>query len=77
MLLARAPEVIIEVRATGLIAAEATSEDRKAWSALGSIPAIRSGRVYFLSGDHMLVPGPRVAQGVESFARALHPEVFR
>jgi iron complex transport system substrate-binding protein len=76
-LIARAPEVIIEVRATGLIAAEATAEDRKAWSALGSIPAIRSGRVYFLSGDHMLVPGPRVAQGVESFARALHPESFR
>ena len=76
-LIARAPEVIIEVRATGLIASEATSEDRKAWSALAAIPAIRSGRIYFLSGDHMLVPGPRVAQGVESFARALHPEAFK
>jgi iron complex transport system substrate-binding protein len=77
LLIARAPDVIIEVRATGLIAAGATAEDRKAWAALASIPAIRSGRVYFLSGDHMLVPGPRVAQGVESFARALHPEAFK
>jgi iron complex transport system substrate-binding protein len=76
-LIARAPDAIIEVRATGLIASDATAEDRKAWGALGSIPAIRSGRIYFLSGDHMLVPGPRVAQGVESFARVLHPQAFR
>jgi iron complex transport system substrate-binding protein len=76
-LLARAPEVIIEVRATGLIATAATADDRKAWSTLGSVPAIRNGRIYFLSGDYMLVPGPRVGLGAESFARALHPGAFQ
>ena len=76
-LLTRAPEVIIEVRATGLIATDATAADRQAWATLGSVPAVRNGRIHFLSGDHMLVPGPRVAQGTAAFARALHPEAFR
>jgi iron complex transport system substrate-binding protein len=76
-LLARAPEVIIEVRATGLIPETDASGDRKAWTALGSVPAVRNGRIHFLSGDHMLVPGPRVARGTEAFARALHPEAFK
>ena len=76
-LLTRAPEVIIEVRATGLLsAAEAGSNERRAWSALASIPAVRHNRLHFLNGDHMLVPGPRVAQGTEAFARALHPDAF-
>jgi iron complex transport system substrate-binding protein len=77
-LLTRAPEVIIEVRATGLLsAADAAGGDREAWKTLPSIPAVRNGRVHFLDGDYLLVPGPRVARGVEAFARALHPEAFR
>jgi iron complex transport system substrate-binding protein len=76
-LLARAPDVIIEVRASGLRAAAAVeSDDRKAWAALGSIPAVRDGRIYVLRGDYLVVPGPRVGQGTEAFARALHPEAF-
>jgi iron complex transport system substrate-binding protein len=77
-LLTRAPEVIIEVRATGLLTAtEAGSNERRAWSALQSIPAVRNNRLHFLNGDYMLVPGPRVAQGTEAFARALHPDAFK
>jgi iron complex transport system substrate-binding protein len=75
-LLMRAPEVIIEVRTAGLLAATAESDDRKAWAALGSIPAVREGRIYVLRGDYLVVPGPRVGQGTEAFARALHPEMF-
>jgi iron complex transport system substrate-binding protein len=51
--------------------------ERGIWSALASLPAVRSGRIHFLSGDYLVVPGPRLAQGAEAFARALHPEVFR
>jgi iron complex transport system substrate-binding protein len=77
-LLARAPEVILEVRATGLLtAAEARTDEGRAWQALASIPAVRARRLHFLNGDYMLVPGPRVAQGTEAFARALHPEAFK
>jgi iron complex transport system substrate-binding protein len=75
-LLTRAPEVIIEASATGLMTT-AASDERKVWAQLGSIPAVRSGRIYSLSGQHLVVPGPRVVQGTETFARALHPEAFK
>jgi iron complex transport system substrate-binding protein len=75
-LLSRAPDVIVEVRATGLIDRRPGTE-REAWSALSSVPAVRRQRVYFLRGDHLVVPGPRMAQATEAFARALHPDAFR
>jgi iron complex transport system substrate-binding protein len=75
-LLTRSPDVIIEVSATGLITNSAPDE-QKVWAQLGSIPAVRTGRIQFLSGEHLVVPGPRVAQGTEALARALHPEAFR
>jgi iron complex transport system substrate-binding protein len=75
-LLTRAPDVIVEIRATGLLAVGAKSDARKAWAGLGSIPAVRNDRIYVLYGEHLVVPGPRVGQGTEAFARALHPEMF-
>jgi iron complex transport system substrate-binding protein len=75
-LLARSPQVILEVSAEGLFQPRAAARERNVWSAMASIPAVKDGRVYFLSGNHLVVPGPRVVQGAEDFARALHPEVF-
>jgi iron complex transport system substrate-binding protein len=75
-LLARAPQVIIEVRAEGLIQPSAVNGERNVWATLASLPAVRDRRIYFLSGSHLVVPGPRLAQGAEEFARVLHPEVF-
>lgn len=75
-LLARAPQVILEVRADGLIAQGAVQGERNVWGALAAVPAVRSGRIYFLSGSHLVVPGPRLVQGAEDFARVLHPDVF-
>jgi len=77
LLIVRAPEIILEVRAAGLLAADDVRRERGVWSALGSVPAIRNGRILFLSGDYLVVPGPRVAQATAAFARALHPEAFR
>ena len=77
-LLMRAPDVIIEVRATGMLTAtEASGDERRIWSPLASIPAVRNGRIHFLNGDYLLVPGPRVGAATETFARTLHPEAFR
>jgi iron complex transport system substrate-binding protein len=76
-ILARAPEVIIEVRATGLLTAEGVAVATRAWGTLASLPAVKQGRVYVLNGDHLVVPGPRVVQGTEAFAKALHPDVFK
>ena len=72
--LARSPDVILEIRSAdspGSVAAEA---DMSAWRALAAIPAVSSNRVLLLRHDALVVPGPRVGQGVERLARALHPE---
>lgn len=75
-ILARAPSVILEVRAAGLIEKTASPE-RDAWSALSSIPAVRNRRVHLLTGDYLVVPGPRLAAATEAYARALHPDAFK
>jgi len=75
-ILARAPEVILEVRPMGVAKADIEKE-RHAWDALPSIPAVRNGRVYIATDEYLVVPGPRVAQAAEAIARILHPEAFR
>jgi iron complex transport system substrate-binding protein len=76
-ILARAPEVILEVRAEGLIAEREVADERQVWSTLSSVPAVRNKRIHFLSGDYLVVPGPRFAAATETLARVLHPDVFR
>jgi iron complex transport system substrate-binding protein len=39
--------------------------------------AFRSGRVYKINDDHLSRPGPRLVDGLEELARALHPEAFK
>ena len=75
-LLARAPDVILEVRAAGLIEKSAADET-DAWSALSSVPAVKNRRVHLLRGDYLVVPGPRLAMATEAFAHALHPDAFK
>ena len=76
-LLARAPEVIIEVRSGRADAATDVLGERSAWSPLASIPAVRNGRIRFLNGAQFVVPGPRVGLAAEQLAQVLHPEAFR
>jgi iron complex transport system substrate-binding protein len=76
-LLARAPDVILEVRVKGLLAPADIAEAKRVWAALASVPAVQRGRIEILYGDHLVVPGPRVVQGTEAFARALHPDAFK
>ncbi len=73
MILARAPDVIVELRYTRADAAG----DTTAWNTLPSVPAVRRHRVYVLRGEALVVPGPRVAEATEQLARTLHPEAFR
>jgi iron complex transport system substrate-binding protein len=73
MLLARAPEVIIELRyAPG----RPRSVDLAAWGALPSVPAVRNHRVYVLQGGEFVIPGPRVGTATERLSRAIHPEAW-
>lgn len=76
MVLARAPEVIIELRYSRDADPNAEAEMR-AWNALAAVPAVRNHRVYLLHGEEFVVPGPRVAAATERLARTLHPEAFK
>lgn len=75
-LLARAPDVILEVRAGSAAAADVLARERGIWQRLSSIPAVKNGRIHFLYGDQLVVPGPRLGLAAEMLARAIHPESF-
>jgi len=71
MVLARRPEVIIELRyGDGLPGVDAAKIVRE-WDALPSVPAVRDHRVYVLAGDQFVVPGPRVVEATRQFAEVL------
>ena len=75
LVLARAPEVIIELRyARG---DDTNAADLREWNALPSVPAVKNHRVYMLRGEEFVVPGPRVAAATERLGRLLHPEAFK
>ena len=74
-LLARAPEVIIEVQTTEGWPPDRITRELAVWKALPSLPAVRNGRIYILADDRLSIPGPRVADGIRLLARVLHPSV--
>ena len=73
MILSRKPDVILELNA----ATRLNDADLKAvldpWMTLSSVPAVRNKRVIVLNGPGLTVPGPRVIDGIEKMAKALHP----
>lgn len=74
LILARRPEVVLELRGDRLDA-ETRTREIAVWQRLPSLPAVQNGRVYFLDHQETVVPGPRIAAAVELLARTLHPEV--
>ena len=77
-IIARRPDIIVETRATNSAfpAAEGDAETRT-WNPLGSVPAVKNGRIFFLFDDRIVIPGPRVVEGTLAIARALHPDAFK
>jgi iron complex transport system substrate-binding protein len=72
-ILARAPEVILEIRPDDIPAGKELDEEMAVWARLASVPAVRNKRVYFITGQQMTVPGPRVTDGIERMSKVLHP----
>ncbi len=75
LILARRPDVILELRA-GDMTLELQRKEVAVWQTLPSVPAVRTGRISIITDPRTVVPGPRVAEGTELIARALHPEAF-
>jgi iron complex transport system substrate-binding protein len=73
MLLARAPEIIVEIQSSAGWTAEKIEQERTVWQTLGSVPAVRTGRIHILADDRLSIPGPRVAEAIRLLVRVLHP----
>jgi iron complex transport system substrate-binding protein len=74
MILARAPEVIIELQYGTAMKPERLEAERRAWNALPSVPAVKNHRVHLLVGDEFVIPGPRIVSAARRFADVLHGE---
>lgn len=49
---------------------------REKWERFSELPAVRSGRLYTVSGDLLHRYGPRVVDALEHLGRLIHPEAF-
>lgn len=73
LVLARAPDVILELRDRGSLPEARLQALAADWSGLASVPAVKQQRVHIVSGTGLTVPGPRVAAAIERLAEVLHP----
>jgi iron complex transport system substrate-binding protein len=69
------PEVIIiQTMPGGIpIVSKEELEEHPAW---GGMTAVKQGKVYFINGDLVSRPGPRIVQGLEEMVKIIHPELF-
>jgi iron complex transport system substrate-binding protein len=51
-------------------------KQRRWWERWKTITAVKQGRIYVLDSDLIHRPSPRIADGLEQVAKAIHPEVF-
>ncbi len=72
MILARRPDVIIELRYGDDLRAYNVDRELQPWQTLASVPAVRNKRVFLLVGDEFVVPGPRIVNAARRLAETLH-----
>jgi iron complex transport system substrate-binding protein len=69
------PDIIIIQTMTGGIptVSKEVLEENAAWR---EMTAVKENRIYFINGDIVSRPGPRITQGLEGLAEIIHPELF-
>ena len=75
VLIQKNPQVMIHSYAHGTAEADnsATIRTRRGWE---NLACIRNSRIYLVDPNLATRPGPRIAEGLWLFARAIHPELF-
>ena len=76
-ILAKQPDVILELRYSDRAVRDDEEREREAWNLLPGVPAVRNHRVHLLYGGELVVPGPRVVLTARAFARAIHGDTSR
>jgi len=72
-LLARRPDVIVELWPDGSLDQRMRESERAAWNALSALPAVKAHRIIEITDDRLAIPGPRLPAGIRLLAAALHP----
>ena len=71
-------ETVVERRPDRIIVGrhgqETVEELLRGWERLGSVTALREGRVYGVDGNLVHRPGPRMVEALRALARVIHPE---
>jgi len=73
LIIQRDPEIIIIKRGYMGGAAKEDILARPGWQ---EISAVRDGRIYEIDEDILIRPGPRIVDGLEILAIAIHPQLF-
>lgn len=69
------PDIIVVQTMTGGIPT-ITAEELEEHIIWQQLDAVSQGHIYFIDGDLISRPGPRIMQGLEEMARIIHPELF-
>ena len=72
--LAQDPEVIL---LASMKSQDPMTEQRRWWGRWKGLSAVKQGRIYVLDSDLIHRPSPRIVDGLEGVARAIHPEAFK
>ena len=66
------PEVIV---ITSMERGAVAERKKERWQQWQQLPAVRQGRIHVLNSDLLDRPSPRLIDGLEALARAIHPEL--
>jgi iron complex transport system substrate-binding protein len=66
------PEVLL---ITSMERGSLAEKKKDRWRQWGQIPAVKQGRIHILNSDLLDRPSPRLVDGLEGLARAIHPEL--
>jgi iron complex transport system substrate-binding protein len=69
------PDVIVDLVADLDEKGLGEEDVKNQWRDVKQVSAVKSGRVYVMGEDYVVVPGPRVVLLVERLARLFHPEI--
>lgn len=74
--IARRPDVILEMMPELTLTPELESAIREQWASLGSLPALANERLHIITDENCQIPSPRYVDVIEKVSRLLHPEAW-
>ena len=75
-IIAKSPEIIIEVGPKSNLSNEEIKVRKKTWGKYSTLRAVKDDRLYFIGADYILIPGPRLLNILDDFTRTIHPDLF-